>query len=142
MRRTLILVAAAFTAFGCTAIRQQKALTAVPDNAEFHNLQVLPPNITRDQLTAAMRGFAGGLGVSCDHCHMRRPGGDERDLDFASDAKPEKNVARTMLRMVRTINDDYVEDVSQHGQSVSCYTCHRGKTIPETMTPAVGRSDG
>lgn len=135
MRRTLILAAAAVAAFACTAIRQQKALSAVPDNAEFHNLRVLPPNITHDQLIATMQGFTAGLGVSCDHCHVRKPGGGERDLDFASDVKPEKNVARTMLRMVRTINDDYVEDVSQHGQSVNCYTCHRGKTIPENVVP-------
>ena len=72
MRRSWILAAAAVAVFGCTAVRQQKALRAVPDNAEFHNLQVLPANITRDQLTATMRGFTAGLGVTCDHCHARK----------------------------------------------------------------------
>lgn len=120
---------------GCAAIRQQKALPPVADNAGFHNLQVLQPTLTHDELIAVMRGFTRSLGVRCDHCHVLIPGGGERDFDFPSDAKPEKNVARTMLRMVKTINRDFVSHVNEHGQTVTCATCHRGRSVPETFVP-------
>ena len=135
MRPALIVIAAAAATLACTAVRQQKAATPVPDNAEFHNLRVLPANITHDELISTMRGFTRSLGVKCDHCHVRIPGGGERDFNFPSDAEPEKNVARTMLRMVKTINADYISKVNEHGQPVTCATCHRGKTIPESVIP-------
>ncbi len=34
------------------------------------NLQVLPKDIPRPELLATMRGFAGGLGVMCNYCHV------------------------------------------------------------------------
>ena len=131
MRRRIIVIVITLSAFGCMAIRQQKAMSPVPDSAEFRNLQVLPANITRQQLIATMRGFTGGLGVSCEHCHVRRSEAEE-DIDFASDRKNEKNVARTMLRMVHTINEDYVSTVNVFGEQVTCNTCHRGKPIPDS----------
>jgi hypothetical protein len=120
----------------CTAISQQKAQTPVNDNLQFHNLQVLPPNITHDELISTMRGIARSLGTKCNHCHVANPPGSQEEYDFANDAKPEKKVARTMLRMVRTINGDYISKVNAHGQTVTCFTCHRGRTVPETMPPA------
>lgn len=134
--RVVPVVLAIAVTFGCTAIRQQKAAPAVPDSAEFRNLQVFPSNVTRDQLVATMQKFTGALGVDCSHCHARVAGGGERDLDFASDAKPEKEVARVMMRMVATMNADYITKVNQHGQTVSCATCHRGTTIPDSSFPA------
>ncbi|MEA2339638.1 MAG: hypothetical protein QOE82_3645, partial [Thermoanaerobaculia bacterium] len=90
----------------CAAMQQQKAQTArAADNAEFHNLQVFPPNISHDELIANMRGFAKALGTRCDHCHVSNPPGSKEQLDFASDAKPEKNVARAMMHMTRSAND-------------------------------------
>ena len=121
----------------CTAVQQQKALPPSPDTAEHRNLQVLPPNITHDQLIATMRGFTTALGVRCDHCHERIPGGGERDFNFASDAKPEKEIARTMIRMTRTINADFMTEVNRVAPPrVSCMTCHRGSTIPADLPPA------
>ena len=140
MRRRLIVMAIALSVAGCTAVRQQKATSAVPDSAEFHNLQVLPANLTRAQLIATMRSFTGGLGVSCEHCHVRRSEG-ERDFDFASDRKNEKHVARTMLRMVRTINEDYVSAVNVYGEQVSCVTCHRGKPVPDAAIAEAASPD-
>ncbi len=115
----------------CTAIQQQKAQAIRADNLQFHNLQVLPPNITHDELIATMRANARGLGVKCNHCHVANPPGSEEEFNYPSDAKPEKKVARTMMRMVRTINADYVTKVNANGQTVSCITCHRGHTVPE-----------
>ena len=131
--RALALLAAIFVA-ACTAISQQKAQTPTADNLEFHNLRVLPPNITHDELIATMRGIARSLGTRCNHCHVTNPPDAKEEFDFASDAKPEKKVARTMLRMVRNINAEYVSKVNAHGQTVTCFTCHRGRTVPETQT--------
>jgi len=116
----------------CTAISQQKAQQeAGADNLDFHNLRVLPPNITHDELIATMRGFARGLGVKCNHCHVANPPGSKEEFDFPSDAKPEKRAARLMLRMVRSINQQYVSKVNEDGQTVGCVTCHRGHPVPE-----------
>lgn len=128
-----LLITAVMSIAACTAIQQQKALPPVPDTAEQRNLRVLPPNITRDQLIAIMRGFTEALNVGCDHCHVRIPGGGERDFNFASDAKFEKDVARTMLIMTRQINEDFISEVNAHGQQVTCMTCHRGQTVPSSL---------
>jgi hypothetical protein len=122
----------------CAAMQQQKAQAARADTGEFHNLQVFPQNITHDELIANMRGFAHALGTRCDHCHAANPPGSKEQFDFASDAKPEKNAARAMMRMVHTANNDYLAKVNPHGQMVSCLTCHRGHTVPDTSAPPEG----
>jgi len=134
--RALAVLAAIFVA-ACTAISQQKAQTPTADNLEFHNLRVLPPNITHDELIATMRGIARSLGTRCNHCHVANPPDAKEEFDYPSDAKPEKRVARTMLRMVRNINAEYVSRVNAHGQTVTCFTCHRGHTVPEIQTAEV-----
>jgi len=128
--RVAVLVAATLVA-ACAAISQQKAQAPRADNLEFHNLRVLPPNITHDELIATMRGFARSLGTRCNHCHVSNPPGSKEEFDFASDAKPEKMAARTMLMMTRNINANYVSKVDPHGQTVTCFTCHRGHTTPQ-----------
>lgn len=115
---------------GCAAVRAQKQLEPAVDGGEFRNLQVLRANITRDSLVAVMEEFRTALGVGCDHCHAVAPGGGEPTLDFASDSKPEKGIARSMLVMVREINGDYLEPLGFSANRVSCMTCHRGNTIP------------
>jgi hypothetical protein len=121
---------AAFVLAACTAMQQQKSQIRA-DQGEFHNLQVLPQTITHDELIATMRGFARGLGVKCNHCHVANPPGSAEEFDFPNDAKPEKKVARTMIRMTRDINAKYVSKVNEHGGTVTCWTCHRGQTVPE-----------
>jgi len=120
----------------CAAMQQQKAQDARADTGEFHNLQIFPQNITHDELIANMRGFARALGTRCDHCHAANPPGSKEQFDFASDAKPEKNVARAMLRMVHSANNDYLAKINPHGQMVTCNTCHRGHTVPDANAPA------
>src|SRR5258707_15429697 len=122
----------------CAAMQQQKAQAARADTGEFHNLQIFPQNITHDELIANMRGFAKALGTRCDHCHTANPPGSKEQFDFASDANPEKNTARAMLRMVHATNFDYLPKVNPHGQMVTCNTCHRGHTVPDTTAPAEG----
>lgn len=132
---SLVLVLSLSLAAACAAIDAQKSQAARADNGEFHNLKVLPPNITHDELIATMRAFSRSLGTRCDHCHAAAPAGSKEHLDFASDAKPEKDVARVMMRMTRQMNADYISKVNEHGTNVTCYTCHHGHVIPESTLP-------
>ncbi len=129
-RARALSLAAALVLAACTAMQQQKSQIRA-DEGVFHNLQVLPQNITHDELIATMRGFARGLGVRCDHCHVANPPGSAEQFDFPKDSKPEKRAARKMLRMVHAVNTDYVSKVNLHGGRVTCWTCHRGQTVPE-----------
>jgi len=103
------------------------------------NLQVLPKDMTTQQVLGVMRTFTGGLGVMCDHCHVSQQ-------DRASDDKPPKLVARKMLAMVLAINKDYLKDIGEPlpepatpsplpPMKVTCYTCHRGELKPLTAPP-------
>jgi hypothetical protein len=128
---------------GCTAFRQQKAM---PERTEgsYKNLKLLPPNITHDELIATMRGYSKALGVHCEHCHVelpKTPDGKEHN-DFASDAKPEKQVARVMMQMTRELNRKYISQVNEYSIDVSCVTCHRGKGVPDNAVIATPRPDG
>lgn len=97
----------------------------------FTNLQVLPKDITRAELVSTMRDIAGALGVRCAHCHV---GPDNlQGMNFATDERPVKVAARTMLQMVRTINADFISKVpagDTKRQQVTCFTCHRREAKP------------
>jgi hypothetical protein len=120
---------------GCAAIRQQKAGEVRADQGAFHNLKVLPQNMTHDQLVATMRTYARSLGVRCDHCHVPLPEGSKERFDFASDAKPEKQTARMMIRMTSNANGQYLSQLHDPTATVTCYTCHRGKSVPDAQLP-------
>ncbi|HEX7419324.1 MAG TPA: c-type cytochrome [Thermoanaerobaculia bacterium] len=117
---------------GCAAIGQQKAQPPRADDLHFHNLQILPQNITRDELITTMRRFTQALGVKCEHCHAALPG-DPQKLDFPSDAKRQKSAARLMMRMTTRINHDYVANIEEVYTTASCWTCHRGRTQPDVV---------
>jgi hypothetical protein len=99
------------------------------------NLQVLPKDTTRQQITPLMRSIAGALGVECTHCHVSM-------TNQAADDKPAKLVARKMLQMTLTINSEMLKDIGEPpaagAQKVTCYTCHRGALKPLTAAPAGG----
>ncbi len=86
------------------------------------NLQVLPKDLTGQQMREIMEHWAGSLGVHCDTCHAAdpkniAPNGRPR-LNFADDSKPEKNTARLMFTMAQDINSNYVRkvpDAARHG---------------------------
>src|SRR4051812_45118087 len=66
--------------------------------SEYKNLQVLPKDISSKQLQQIMVDeFQDGLGVSCGYCHVQEKG--SMHLDYASDEKPEKEIARLMIKM-------------------------------------------
>lgn len=102
------------------------------------NLKVLPKDIAPEELVRIMRGYAGSLGVECNFCHAVNA--QTHKLDFASDAKEDKGIARTMIAMTRTINDQYMSqvhdpDAMPADKHVTCGTCHRGHSMPEHFTP-------
>jgi photosynthetic reaction center cytochrome c subunit len=68
----------------------------------------------------------------CTYCH-------KAGEDFSSDALYTKVVARRMLEMTRHVNTDWKTHVADTG--VTCYTCHRGKNIPDNVwfTPPVDK---
>lgn len=82
---------------------------AVADSTQWENLQVLPDSISGEALTQMMRGFGTALGVKCGHCHVR----GEDGMDFASDAKPHKQIAREMIRMVVEINGETLPGIDR-----------------------------
>jgi cytochrome c551/c552 len=104
------------------------------------NLQVLPKDLTGQQVHEIMEGFAGSLAVHCDFCHAADPknigpNGKPR-LNFADDSKDDKKIARIMLTMTQQINGDYISkasalDPDAMGMKVTCGTCHRGHEMPE-----------
>ena len=121
---------------GCTAIQQQKAQPARPDDLHFHNLQVLPQNIPRAELIEIMKSFTRALGVRCQYCHVQTATAPDEQFDFASDAKREKANARVMMRMTQKINADYIPKVAEAHTVVTCWTCHRGEVVPD-IQPSV-----
>lgn len=105
------------------------------------NLQILPKDISGKQLMATMMGFRKALGVECSFCHEVDP--QTHRPNFASDAKPDKAIARTMIRMTQEINSKYIStindpDATPAEKTVTCGTCHRGKTMPAPFVPAAG----
>ena len=100
------------------------------------NLQVLPKDMTTQQVQQLMRTFTAGLGVECSHCHT---GGQ---ADRANDDKPQKAGARKMIKMMMAINTDFLKDVGEApaagASKVTCFTCHRGALKPLTAPSGGG----
>jgi len=111
------------------------AATSPADNKPKRNLKVLPKDISHDDLDKIMDSWKAALGVKCNFCHAPSKDSASRKLDFASDDKPEKNIARGMFRMAAKINKKYFSfDKDEKGESapaISCMTCHRGNAHPE-----------
>jgi hypothetical protein len=107
----------------------------IPD--KFTNLQVLPKDITKQDLISTMKLFTRSLGVRCMHCHDVNDQITEGEL--SSDKKPEKAVARTMMNMTAELNTKYVSQVKLPDdpapKPVNCWTCHRGQVKPELGPP-------
>jgi hypothetical protein len=107
----------------------------VADKPKYKNLKVLPKNISHDDLGKTMGDWKNALGVKCGFCHAPQADSTAHGLDFASDAKPEKNIARHMYRMTAKINKKYFsfdkDDKGNTIPAIACMTCHRGNAHPE-----------
>lgn len=127
-----------------------QAFTTSPEPG-FQNLKILPKNISEDGLDSVMHFFTASLGVHCTYCHQGDPA--TRKMDFASDAKPEKLIARKMMLMNIDINKNDFQQIAESMDSgkmemstdtsavsymlkyVTCYTCHHGDPHPNNKPP-------
>ena len=89
------------------------------------NIKVLT-GMPESQLIPVMNFFAASMGRRCNYCHVNNQG----QWDYASDAKPEKTSAREMIKLVLD-NNKNLERLKL--DPVSCYTCHRGRTSPQSI---------
>jgi len=115
------------------------AATRPQDDKPKRNLKVLPKDISHDDLDKVMDSWKAALGVKCGFCHAPSKDSTSRKLDFASDDKPEKKMARYMFRMTGKINKKYFhfdkDDKDDKGApavpAITCMTCHRGSPHPD-----------
>lgn len=88
----------------------------------YQNVQLLD-DLSVAQFTRLMQAWTEWISPEegCAYCHQ---------LDnLAADTVYTKVVSRRMLEMTRTVNGDWGNHVAETG--VTCYTCHRGKNVPE-----------
>ena len=99
--------------------------------SQWQNLKVLPQDISEVDLKALMREYNASLGVKCNHCHAPNA---EGKMDFASDAKKEKEYARHMITMTGEINKKHFDYDPADKNKVTCFTCHQGNVKPTKMS--------
>jgi hypothetical protein len=100
------------------------------DDDKAENLKILPKDISEDSLHAIMRVYSKSLGVKCNHCHVGTSQNGKMRFNFASDDKPEKNIARKMMVMVDSINTNFMSKMDDDFEHITCVTCHHGSLIP------------
>jgi len=90
-----------------------------PVEKKFKNIRILH-GLPSSQLYPVMALMSNSLGVTCSHCHTEF---------FEEESRHEKQIARQMIRMTRGINRSQFQ-----GQpTVTCYSCHNGKTYPASV---------
>jgi len=123
----VVMVVSLFIVFGIAA-------TKPPEPPKYKNLKILPKNISKEDLDKVMDSFKAALGVKCSFCHAPSKDSTQKWPDFASDDKPEKGIARKMLKMTAKINKKYFSyNKNEQGQTIAaveCMTCHRGSPHP------------
>jgi hypothetical protein len=111
------------------------AATKPPETPKYKNLKILPKNISKEDLDKVMDHFKVALGVKCSFCHAPSKDTAQKWPDFASDEKPEKLIARKMMKMTSKINKKFFGDnKNEQGvvvPAVECMTCHRGSPHPD-----------
>ena len=107
-------------------VGSQSAAAQAGQKAEqfYKNIKVLN-GMDANLMQPTMQLMEIALGVHCVYCHDDN--NQRRDLD----TKPVKEVARRMMQMVNDVNRTQFA-----GRNVvTCFTCHRGKTRPDTLLP-------
>ncbi|MDJ0760649.1 MAG: photosynthetic reaction center cytochrome PufC [Woeseiaceae bacterium] len=109
------------------AMEYPAALPAAPSSGPkagevYENVQVLG-DLSVAEFTRVMTAITAWVSPEqgCNYCH--------NGAEFASDDMYTKVVSRRMIEMTQHINSEYESHVG--GAGVNCYTCHRGKNVPE-----------
>lgn len=122
------------------------AFTPDKPHEGYKNLQVLPKDISHDDLDKVMHGFNDALNVKCLYCHVHEGDDWKQGWKFDSDDKPEKGIARHMLRMTMAINANYFNFENSTKPDtinvVTCNTCHRGIAHPDAKGIAEQMANG
>ena len=95
----------------------------------FKNLQILPKDSTKMDVMNVMQDMTFAVGTRCSYCHVGE-GDDLSTFDFASDARPGKEITRVMMRMTDDMNNNYLAEIDSEGE-VTCLMCHQGQLQPE-----------
>jgi len=74
-------------AMGLTVRSAATELCAQGIPEEYTNLEILPQDISRQEIVSIMRGYAGAVGGRCSTCHMVSEQLNQPTDDFASDEK-------------------------------------------------------
>jgi hypothetical protein len=90
----------------------------------FKNIQSLK-GIPADEFMSTMGFFSASLGISCGDCHTEESGGNWAKY---ADDNDRKRKTRGMIAMANTLN----KSLFGGRRVLTCYTCHRGSTTPET----------
>ena len=111
------------------------AASQPPQEQPKRNLKVLPKDISHEDLDKVMDAWKDALGVKCNFCHAGKEVDGRFKMDFASDEKPEKQIARNMYKMTGKINKKIFRykpsDDKTAVPPISCKTCHNGKPHPQ-----------
>jgi hypothetical protein len=132
------LVLSGFALVVSVSLAFTEDLSKKKDDPLYKNLQVLPKDISKEQMDSVMHHFNEALSVRCSFCHVRIDSTNK--FDFASDDMKHKRKAREMMKLTDNINDDYF-DVTGGQRTittqlmVTCYTCHHGSNDPEVRAP-------
>ena len=109
---------------GSIAGREKQPATEV-----FKNIQLFK-NMEAGRLPGVMGSWCNVLGVTCKHCHV---------IDqWEKEDRSEKQIARDMAQMVNEINTHLLKNIKNLDSPeprIGCWTCHRGKLIPEFFPP-------
>lgn len=129
-----VVVAGVALATGSAQARQEPDRSAIEDwkPDKLVNIQVLPKDITPDQLMAMMRDFNAALNVDCVFCHKGQIGKPWSTFDFTDDSKTRHHTARLMITSTAKLNEEF-KDLGEMDQptKVTCATCHRRSRHPE-----------
>lgn len=131
MKQTVyILIGLSLMTLGLSAYKvydQPEYETLTISDGDFKNLKILPQDISKDSLESLMKEYTVALGVKCNFCHESKAG----KLDFVSDAKHEKEVARHMIKFTNELNkNEFAPIGKEYEQAITCATCHRGGKHP------------
>jgi formate-dependent nitrite reductase cytochrome c552 subunit len=85
-------------------------------------LAFVSPLRAQDEVQARMQEWSKALGVTCSQCHL--------EGDFKAPYIPAFDMAYRMAQMVRSLNEGPLKSMG----GVTCWTCHRGATIPPKIT--------
>jgi photosynthetic reaction center cytochrome c subunit len=90
----------------------------------YQNVQVLG-DMSAERFNHLMASITAWVSPEqgCNYCHNPE--------NMASDELYTKQVARSMIRMTRSINSTWSSHVQQTG--VTCFTCHAGNNVPKNV---------